>query len=692
MAQRLRKELQLFDVFVISTGAMISSGFFLLPGLATAEAGAGVVLAYIIAGILIIPAMLSMAELATAMPKAGGAYYYLDRTLGPLVGTIGGFSTWLTLVLKSGFALIGMGVYVAIVIDVPVLRTSIALAVVFCALNILGSRRTSGLIRVFVAILLAILGVFIISATVEVVGRPGGILPGDQFSPLMPNGVDGLLATVGLVFVSFIGLTNVASLAEEIHEPERNIPLGMTLALATVTGIYVVGVYLMVAILGVDQLSQSLTPVADTAMAFERSIPATIAKWLVVLSAIAAFAAMANAGILAASRYPLAMGRDGLFPKQFAVISRFGTPIPAILITGGALILFLLLLNVAQVAKVASALQLLVFGLINVSVIVMRESRIESYDPNFRSPGYPWVQFVGLFVALVLVAEMGWLPVLFTVAVTGAGFGWYNYYARDHIKRDGAIFHVFERLGRRRFAGLERELRDIMKEKGARAEDPFDEVVAQAFVLDLAGPVDIEQIVHQGTEKLAQRLPVTASELGDAFHRSMAAGTPIGHGAALLHTRVSDLDGSQMALVRASDGVTIDDAAVTAIFMLVSGDKDPGTHLRILAQLAGRVEDESFGSDWQESVGEQALKEVLLRDDRFLSLVIERGTKTTPLIDRALRDLQMPEGSLVALIWRRGQSIVPRGATELREGDRLTIIGEPAGLQSLAELYGANWP
>ena len=581
MAQRLRKELQLFDVFVISTGAMISSGFFLLPGLATAEAGAGVVLAYIIAGILIIPAMLSMAELATAMPKAGGAYYYLDRTLGPLVGTIGGFSTWLTLVLKSGFALIGMGVYVAIVIDVPVLRTSIALAVVFCALNILGSRRTSGLIRVFVAILLAILGVFIISATVEVVGRPGGILPGDQFSPLMPNGVDGLLATVGLVFVSFIGLTNVASLAEEIHEPERNIPLGMTLALATVTGIYVVGVYLMVAILGVDQLSQSLTPVADTAMAFERSIPATIAKWLVVLSAIAAFAAMANAGILAASRYPLAMGRDGLFPKQFAVISRFGTPIPAILITGGALILFLLLLNVAQVAKVASALQLLVFGLINVSVIVMRESRIESYDPNFRSPGYPWVQFVGLFVALVLVAEMGWLPVLFTVAVTGAGFGWYNYYARDHIKRDGAIFHVFERLGRRRFAGLERELRDIMKEKGARAEDPFDEVVAQAFVLDLAGPVDLEQIVQQGSAKLAQRLTVTASELGDAFRRSMAAGAPVGHGAALLHTRVSDLDGSQMALVRASDGVTIDDAAVTAIFMLVSGDKDPGTHLRI---------------------------------------------------------------------------------------------------------------
>jgi amino acid transporter/mannitol/fructose-specific phosphotransferase system IIA component (Ntr-type) len=692
MAQKLRKELQLLDVFVISTGAMISSGFFLLPGIAAAEAGAGVVIAYIIAGILIIPAMLSMAELATAMPKAGGTYYYLDRTLGPLVGTIGGFSTWLTLVLKSGFALIGMGVYVAIVIDVPVFRTSIALAIVFCVLNILGSRRTSGLIRIFVVTLLTILGVFILSAMVEVAGRPGGFMPGDDFSPLLRNGVDGLLGTVGLVFVSYIGLTNVASLAEEVHRPERNIPLGMTLALATVTVIYVVGVYLMVAILGVDELSQSLTPVADTAMAFERSIPATVAKWLVVLSAIVAFASMANAGILAASRYPLAMGRDGLLPKQLATISRFGTPIPAILVTGGTLVLFLLALNVAQVAKVASALQLLLFGLINVSVIVMRESRIESYDPEFRSPGYPWVQFIGLFVALVLVGEMGWLPVLFTVGVTAVGFGWYNYYARDHIKRDGAIFHVFERLGRRRFAGLDRELRDIMKEKGARAEDPFDEVVARAYVLDLAGPVDLDQIVRRGCERLAERLPVEASELEADFHRSIAVGAPVAHGSALLHVRLSALDESEIALVRAKDGLRIDDADVTAIFMLVSGEKDPGRHLRILAQLAGRVEDDNFTTEWLASVDEQEMKEVLLRNDRFLSLVVQAGTKTESLNGRALRDLRMPEGSLIALIWRRGQSIVPRGATELQEGDRLTIIGEPLGLQALAEEYGATWP
>ncbi len=93
-------------------------------------------------------------------------------------------------------------------------------------------------------------------------------------------------------------------------------------------------------------------------------------------------------------------------------------------------------------------------------------------------------------------------------------------------------------------------------------------------------------------------------------------------------------------------------------------------------------------SEWLMSPHEHELKETLLRDDRFLSLRLQSGTKTEPLIGKALRELHMPEGALVALIRRRGQSIVPRGNTVLREGDRLTIIGQPEGLSELAERFG----
>jgi amino acid transporter len=313
---RLKKELNLRDVYVIATGAMFSSGFFLLPGIAAAGTGPSVVLAYFLSGLLIVPAMLSQAELATAMPRAGGAYYFLDRTLGPLVGTIGGIGTWIALILKSAFALIGMGAYLALVLEVPVKPLAVVLTGLFTFLNILGARQSTKLIRILVFGLLVILGFFILHGLAAVASQGLGETHEARFTPFLSQGVDGLLGTVGLVFVSYIGLTKVASLAEEVEHPERNIPLGMTLALGTVIAIYVVGVYIMVAVLGTTALSESLTPVADAAGAFFTWLPPGVGVALMVVAAVAAFASMSNTGILAASRYPMAMARDHLLPER----------------------------------------------------------------------------------------------------------------------------------------------------------------------------------------------------------------------------------------------------------------------------------------------------------------------------------------------------------------------------------------
>jgi basic amino acid/polyamine antiporter, APA family len=693
--QRLRKELGLFDVYVVSTGAMISSGFFLLPGLAVTYSGPAVVIAYLLAGLLIIPALVSQAELATAMPRAGGTYFFLDRTLGPLVGTVGGVGTWLTLILKSAFALIGMGAYIALLVELPIIPTAIALTILFAILNIAGAKESSGLLRILVITLLTLLAFFLVHGLVDVAGDPDRVTR--NFTPFMPEGFDSVLATVGLVFVSYIGLTKVASLAEEVRNPDRNIPLGMGLALATVTTVYVIGVFIMVAVLGPDDLAGSLTPVADAESRFTPWLPAGVGRALMVGAAIAAFAAMANAGIMAASRYPLAMARDRLFPDRFAAMSSRGTPVAAILLTCSLLALFILAFDVREVAELASALQLMLFGLINLAVVVMRESRIESYDPGFRSRFYPWLQLAGIFVSLVLVAEMGWLPVLFTVGVTAACFGWYNSWARNRIVRDGAIFHVFERLGRRRFAGLDRELRDIMKEKGARAEDPFDEVVAQARYIDCDAQRGLSVLIDEAAAQLAQRLPVTAEQLDDAFRAGIrAGGTPIANGAALLHTRLAEFDGSVLLFARCRAGVRLDceglDSTVRdpvhALFFLVSGEAGPGRHLRILAQLAGRVEDGNFMQQWLDSRHEQELKETLLRDDRFFSLDLTGEDGTASLIGIEIRNLPMPAGSLIALIRREGRQIIPRGATLLRRGDRLTIIGDAEGIRDLQSRFG----
>lgn len=698
-SDRLTKQLKLFDVYVIATGAMFSSGFFLLPGIAAEETGPSLILAYLFAALLIVPAMLSQAELATAMPRAGGAYYFLDRTLGPLMGTIGGIGTWFALVLKSAFALIGMGAYLSLLFDAPFKAIAVGFAFVFALLNIIGVKESSGVVRVMVFTLLAILAVFVVDGLIHATTLQLGTLR-ERFTPFTPFGIDGLLGTVGLVFVSYIGLTKVASLAEEVQHPDKNIPLGMALSLATVTGVYLLGVFVMLMVLGVDDLSGSITPVADAARSMFRWLPGEAGVYLVVIAAVAAFASMSNTGIMAASRYPLAMGRDHLVPTGLAELGRFRTPTYSILLTMGILVAFLLVLDVAQVAKLASALQLTLFGLINVAVIVMRESRIESYDPGFRSPLYPWMQFAGIVFPMILVAEMGWLPALFTVGVVMTSIGWYNYYARSRANREGAIYHWFERLGRRRFAGLDRELRDIMKEKGARAADPFDEVVAHAFTIDIPHNVALNRVIHDASDMLERRLPTTSAALYEGFTRVIqAGGAPVSRGAALFHMRLPNLDASELVIVRARLAVGVEstddemarqaaETPIHALFFLVSGEGDAGQHLRILAQLAGRIEDDNFMQEWLEDRDEQELKETLLRDDRFMSIEIAAETKTEVLIGRALNELHLPEGTLVALISRYGEILVPGGRTVLREGDRLTVIGSPVGLREFQSRYG----
>lgn len=309
---------------------MFSSGFFLLPGIAAMETGNSVAFAYLAAGFLILPSMLSVAELSTAMPKAGGAYYFLDRSLGPLMGTIGGLGSWFALIFKSAFALIGMGAYLTIFVDVPMLPLALVLTFAFGLLNVFGAKETAVLQRVLVAALVLIMAYFLIMGLNFIYGTDN-FLPPLRDQNFFTNGINGFVATIGLVFVSYAGLTKVASIAEEVQNPDRSIPLGMILSLVTASVVYVVGVFIMIKVLPADELFDSLTPVADAGERVMTFLPGSVGLLLIVIAAIAAFASTGNAGIMSASRYPLAMSRDGLLSPIFQNIGKFKTLISLLL-------------------------------------------------------------------------------------------------------------------------------------------------------------------------------------------------------------------------------------------------------------------------------------------------------------------------------------------------------------------------
>ena len=692
---KLKKELGLYDVYVISTGAMISSGFFLLPGLAAAKSGPSVVLAYAIAGILILPAMLSQAELSTAMPRAGGSYYFLDRSLGPMVGTIGGLGTYLALVLKTAFALIGIGAYLTLYLDLPIKPVAIGLTVAFMAFNIFGAKETTGLQRFLVTILVAVLAFFIIQGSIGLF-RTGMINDVEtRFTPFMPEGIAGLLATVGFVFVSYAGLTKVASVAEEIKNPDRNIPLGMILSLATTTLIYVLGIFLIVSFIPPETLYTDLRPVASASQVFMEWPTPGIALILIVIAATAAFASTGNAGILAASRYPFAMARDRLVPRNFATLGKYQTPVPAILLTTILIMLIIILLDEEGIAKLASAFQLFIFILINLAVIVMRESKISAYDPGFESPFYPWIQIFGMVSSLALIVAMGWMASLFTLGVILFCLIWFHYYARDKVVRDGAIYHWFARLGRRIYTDLDVELRSIMKEKGLRDKDPFEAIVAEAQVLDFQDrALTFNDAIEAISQNVVATMPEKAGELASRFEEIRRNGpSAIARGVALPHMHISGIDAPSLVIVRSRAGITLNssqensDAPFYALFMLISEEENARQHLRMLAQIAVSVDLDDFKEQWMLARNEQALKEILLRDERFLSLHLQHDTPSGEFIGKALKEIRLPASALVVLVRRDREMLIPNGNTQFEEDDRITIIGEPAVIKKMHRDY-----
>jgi mannitol/fructose-specific phosphotransferase system IIA component (Ntr-type) len=419
---------------------------------------------------------------------------------------------------------------------------------------------------------------------------------------------------------------------------------------------------------------------------------------VISIAALFAFVSVANAGTMSASRYPLAMSRDFMMPGFLQKLGKNGMPLNSILFTVGTIVLILIFLDTSKIVKIASAFQLLMFMLVCVAVIVMRESKIDSYDPSYLSPLYPWMPIFGVFSSLWLFTNMGSWTKVFTMVMFVIGVLWYRYYVRNKVGRSGAIFHIFQKLGQSRSEGLDRELRGILKEKELRKDDPFDQLVARSHVIDVSPEIGFEEIVERVSNLFAEFVPETYENLYRQFFEGTVVGvTPVAHGAALPHSRIEGLTQMEMVMVRSKSGVHIkvqnpvteqeEEQVLYAIFFLLSPLDNPTQHVRMLAQVARQIENEDFMNDWIMAEDEQQLKESILHNERFHSIYIHKNSPTEDLIGKPLSAINMPEGSLVALIRRGKQTIIPRGNTIIHEYDRITVIGDPSSMREFHRMF-----
>ena len=610
----LKKDLNLLHVFSIGTGAMISSGLFVLPGLAFAMAGPAMILAYLLAAILIIPSMLAKAELSTAMPKAGGTYFFIERSLGSALGTFGGFANWFSLSLKSAFALVGIGAFATLlmphVTQMQIKLIAVTACVLFTLFNLLSVKLTGRIQIILVITLIAIIVLYI--------GRGFVSTHPDRYVPFMPNGLWSVFSTVGLVFVSFGGLTKIASVAEEVKNPSRNIPLGMLLSFVVVTLIYVLAVGVTIGIVEGNELKGSLIPLSLGAS----GLMGPVAGAILGLAAIAAFVTTANAGILAASRSPLAMSRDRLIPKLFANIHhRFKTPYFSILITSAFMIGVIFFLSIEDLVKTASTLKIILFMMVNISVIVMRESKIQNYQPKFRVPLYPWLPIFALITYGFLLIEMGVVPLL----ISGVFFlfGWISYwsYSRIRVSRTSALMHIVERMTAKELKNttLEKELKEIVLERDEIIKDRFDDLIQKCDILDFNESQPTEEVLHKISEILSKKMDVDDQLLFKLFmEREKQSCTVIMPGLAIPHIIIPGKKQFEVLLVRCRNGLSFSCAPhpVYTMFVLVGSVDERNYHLRALMAIALISREADFQEKWLAARNIEELRDVILLSNR----------------------------------------------------------------------------
>jgi len=616
---KLKKQLGLPDVFAVGAGAMISSGLFVLPAIAFAKAGPAVILSYFFASVLIIPSVLSKAELATAMPRAGGAYLYIERSLGSICGLFGGLADWFSLALKSAFAVVGMAAFIKVLIEMLFdtqvsdwhLKTiAILCCLGFTALNIVSVKHTSRFQVLLVGILLVILALFVILGA--------GAVEAVRYKGFMEKGWPAVLATSGLVFVSFGGINKVANIAEEIKHPGKNLPLGMILAWFVITLFYIGVIIITVGVVDGQEFIGNYTPISLAAGKF-------MGSWgfaILGLAAIAAFVTTANGGILAASRTPMAMSRDQSLPPLLArVNNRFKTPHVSILFTSGFMVTAIVFLDIEMLAKTASTLLIILYTLANTSVIVMRESKIQSYRPKFKSPLYPYVHILAIVVYSALIINMGKVPLLISVGFIGLSAGWFWLYVSRRVGRASAVMHIVERVTDKELktVTLENELRDILLERDDIIEDRFDKLVKQCAILDIKGRKSADDVFRRVSAILEKSLDINEYVLLEKFlQREAEGGTVIQPGLAIPHIVVEGEKKFDILLVRATDGIDFPHAPdpIRIMFILAGTKDERNYHLRALMAIAQIAQEKQFEQRWFAARDTEGIRNLLLLSTR----------------------------------------------------------------------------
>lgn len=382
---QLARRLGLTDAVVIGLGAMIGAGIFAAPGPAAAAAGTWLVAGLVLASVVAYANATSSAQLAALYPEAGGTYVYARHRLGEYWGFLAGWSFVIGKTASLAAMALTFGSYVSADVARPV---GIGAVVALTTVNYLGVQKTAHLTRVIVALVLATLAVIVAAIVL------GEAATADNLTGDLPDGVWGVLRSGGLLFFAFAGYARVATLGEEVRNPEVTIPRAIPLALGIVVAVYAVVLGAVLLAVGPAVLAASPAPLADAVEASDWSDLAVVVR---------IGAAVASAGVLLSllagvSRTALSMARRKELPSALdAVHPRFRTPHRAEVAAAVIVCALVAVADLRGAIGFSSFAVLTYYGLANASAWTL--SRPERRWPK-------WLAGVGVALCAVLAATL----------------------------------------------------------------------------------------------------------------------------------------------------------------------------------------------------------------------------------------------------------------------------------------------
>ncbi|HEY7078089.1 MAG TPA: amino acid permease [Nitrososphaeraceae archaeon] len=446
---RLVRTLGLMDVIMIGIAGMIGGAIFVLVGPAIGLAGSAVILAFVINGIITLFTAMGYAELGSAMPEAGGGYLWVREGLPRPNAFISGWMAWFAHIVAGSLYAVGYGSFQYSLLKmlgivgneplfgfIPIDKLIAVLSIAaFTYINVKGVSEAGKAGIVITIIQLGTIFALIGAGIFTIHGNPDWYT--NFTSNFAPNGIGGIVAAMGLTFIAFEGYEIIVQTGEEVKNPKKNIPRAIFISLTLVVLLYCLVAFVSVGAI-FDKNIQGKTPwqfigeSGDLGIMKAAQLFLPYGSFIILAGGIVSSLAALNATTYSSSRVAFAMGRHYNLPHQLSTIhSKFKTPYIATIISGVIMAIMAYSLPLTQIAVASGVIFLLLFTQVNISVITIRKMYGDKLDYGFKTPFFPVIPIVGVFlklglaIYLLVTQPMSWVISLLWI---GVGFFLYRIY------------------------------------------------------------------------------------------------------------------------------------------------------------------------------------------------------------------------------------------------------------------------